>query len=235
VTQAARERAIQADGGRVNGAMPSAKIIPEQFEELARLAVRGNLSHRGLGQHFGVDSSTITRTLRKPAVAALLDIEREREGSARRSKEYRDRRKEREQTAATAPDTGALYERLTGRPPNTADRISIDVKRPNSDGVLVSTGVRVIVRRNGSYWRETATCGYVPARRADFEDHPVPADFEDGPRYGPPDAPPREPVGYVEPSCRMRHPSPSGRTMVESPVPLSEQVARLQDGWELVS
>jgi hypothetical protein len=93
----------------------------------------------------------------------------------------------------------------------------------------------------GRYWAHSLVL-YTSLRRATRRDYiangwTVPLNFEDVPehRFGPPDAPPRAPVGWHEPVVRMVEIrlGPCGPFQVGHPVPESEVDARTAEGWTL--
>jgi hypothetical protein len=125
-----------------------------------------------------------------------------------------------------------------GHPLDSETRRFVKCLRRDPDtGAMVSTGTRELIRKHGCWYRITATCGLVRAKRSDFEGK-VPADFEDDPDFGQPGFP-RHPVGYIPPDqrpVRMRetHDGPYGPVEGTHPVPASEVAARLALGWQLL-
>jgi hypothetical protein len=71
------------------------------------------------------------------------------------------------------------------------------------------------VRKHGRWYRVTATCSLVAAKRSDFEGK-VPANFEVEPAFGPPGFP-RPALGTYDPVTRVRLPvgHPMNRCSVE--------------------
>jgi hypothetical protein len=211
--------------------MPAARIHPEQYPELAQLAVRGNLSHKGIAARFGVDPSTVTRTLRRPPVVALLDIERNRKDAAKRAKSYRARKRDR--ASAAERDPAVLTKKLVGYPPDTEHRRFVKcLRRDPETGAMIDTGTREMVKKGGRWYRITATCGLVEARERDWEGNPPP-DFDPIPAFGPPGHP-RPPLGHREPVVRMLRPPNERGIEVTSPVDLCEVEAREAEGWTRV-
>jgi hypothetical protein len=130
-----------------------------------------------------------------------------------------------------------LAERLTGHPADSEARRHVKCFTRDRDGVRHSTGTRIMVRRGGYWFRETATCALVPARLSDWEGKPPPG-WEAAPRYGAdPVNHPREPLGYSPPTVRMRHTheGPYGPVEGTSPVDVRDVPARESQGWTLVS
>jgi hypothetical protein len=201
--------------------MPAARIDPSQYPELAHLHVRGNLTHAGISARFGVDASTITRTLKRAPVVALIEVERRREQDALRAKAYRDRQREQAAAADPAVEVEARFGIST-----TPDRIVrpgfLDLYRHPTTG----------------RWMRTASVGFdCPARPSDFtrREAPVPDDLQEEYGFGPPGYD-RPPVGHVPPEqrpIRMRYTNARG-VEVTSPVDARDTEQRLSEGWELV-
>ena len=163
---------------------------------------------------------------------SIATVSTQLEQTAKRNREWRKREKADREKAARDP--ALLAERLTGHPADNEARRHVEVKRRDRNGVLRSTGTRVLVRRNGYWLRETATCSLVPAKLSDFEGNPPP-DFTTAPRFGAdPVNYPRPALGTVEPVRRVRRINERG-IEVTSPIPVGKELdAALAAGGQLV-
>jgi hypothetical protein len=98
---------------------------------------------------------------------------------------------------------------------------------------MIDTGTRELIRKNGRWYRATATCGLVAAKASDFEGK-VPADFDAEPAYGPPGFP-REKLGTYTPTRRVIRLNERTGVEVTSSIPVgSELDAALAAGGRLV-
>ena len=177
-----------------------------------------------VGEQVGerVDRSTIRKARGRVGMQEMIAAARRSRGSTIRSQRQRDR--EREKREADAIDPAKLAERIVGHPADTESHRRVKVLRRDFDtGAMIDTGTRELVRKHGRWYRTTATCGLVAARRADFEGNP-PADFDDAPAFGPPGFP-RPALGTYDPVPRVRHVNERG-IEVTSPVPVGPELDR---------
>jgi hypothetical protein len=218
------------------GNMPRTVLGPDEHRLIARLHVEGLSDAEIAGrvaERIGesVDRSTIRKARHRPGVEEMIRAARKSRGSTIRSQRQRDREKAAREAADRDP--AVFAEKVTGHPASTPERRYVKVRRPNADGVMVDTGTRVIVRRAGRYYRETATCGLVAAKRSDFEGD-VPADFDDAPIFGQPGFP-RPALGTVTPTKRVRRVNERG-IEVTSSIEVGPALDRaLAAGGQLVS
>jgi hypothetical protein len=207
---------------------PLRKLTDADIDVLVERIGR-RVPQREVATELGIAQSNISRLQRRPDVAVRVRVVREREAARKRQalKRSRDR----------AP--------LLAKEREAADRARL-IAAMEEDRDSLARGPRAgtefpYIDSEGRYWAHAFVL-YTGLRRATRRDYikngwTVPRNFEDVPehRFGPPDAPPRPPVGWHEPVVRMVETriGPYGPFQAGHPVPESEVEARLAEGWTL--